>query len=152
MTTMRSEPRPYDPDPDAVTVAARCFTLAEQIGDGPVRDALLAMGRDYTERARQTARATAARITREYDVREYGVREAPRSTLARWMSDLFDPLPQQPAPARRAAPTTRVSAVMPQPIRLEQARMAAPAAPRNAQPAPRRGSRLYRMHALTRLD
>jgi hypothetical protein len=140
MTTMRSGP--YDTDPDAVTVAARCFTLAEQIGGGPVREALLAMGRDYTERARQTARATADRITREYEVRE-----APRSTLARWMSDLFDPLPQQPAPARRAAPTTRVSAAMPQ-----QARVAAPMAQGSAQPASRRTSRLYRMHALTRLD
>jgi hypothetical protein len=116
-----------EPEPCPGAVAAHCFRLAEQLAGGPVRDALLAMGRDYTARARDVARTNAFRL-------ELANSQPPARGLRalRLLTELFEPLPQ---PTRRALPAA------PQPVRV--------AAPTARQPAaPPRGSRLYRMHAV----
>jgi hypothetical protein len=138
-----------DDEPLAGAVAARCFKLAERIGGGPVRDALVAMGRDYSMRAKETAQTAAFRIELEHS------REASSSFWPlRVLTDLFAPLP--PQPVRREAPA------------VDDARPAAPAGRAAAKPQVRRAasavasgapakrsphtSRLFRMHALTPIE
>jgi hypothetical protein len=125
-------------------VASHCFELARQIGGGPVCEALAAMGRDYSARARETAQTAGFRIELE--------RNRPDDTRfwpLRVLSELCAPLP-----ARHAAPAVRPTA----PAKVQHAapapaRPTTPAVARSA-PAerPRRGSRLYRLHALGRIE
>src|SRR5258708_3952192 len=122
-------------DDDAGAVAARCFQLAGQLTGGPVRDALLAMGRDYTLRARDAAQTASFR--REV---ARGQAPSPRAPLGR----LLDFLAEWTAPVPRAKTPQRAVVVAPT---VQRAARAQPAPERIA---PQRGSRLYRLHALTR--
>lgn len=70
-------------------VAARCFHLAQQIGPGPVRQALLEMALDYTGRARDSAKAAKLTIELSHvDAQSVPMRLAP---LRRIVSLLFRP-------------------------------------------------------------
>ena len=120
-------------------MAAHCFRLAEQIGGGPVHDALVAMGQDYTVRARNAVRTAASRIEREH-----GSRDGAGFWPLRLFAELLAPLPARPA--RRDAPAAHRAA---QP----QARRAAPAITPSAPTKPsRRASRMFRLHALARIE
>jgi hypothetical protein len=114
-------------DISAGAVAARCFHLAAQLRGGPVRDALLAMGRDYVGRARDGARSAAVRI------------DAKRSQAGASPSNLFrtlvEPLPRRAVPA----PVMAAAAVMP--VRQAVPHTVPAAAP---SAAPRYKSRIYR--------
>jgi len=132
-----------DAAPAPAAVASHCFKLAEQIGGGPVRDALVAMGRDYSGRARETAQKAAFRIELAHS-RQDRTGVWPFNLLA----ELLAPLP--PRPVQRAAP-----APAPQPQRAAppQARRAAPAVARSApSKPPQRASRLFRLHALASIE
>jgi hypothetical protein len=111
-------------------VASRCFTLASQLAGGPVRDALLAMGRDYTAQARETAQTAGFRIELERS------RSDTRGWPLRVLTDLFAPLPP---PVKRVAP--------PAPA----ARTTMPAA-RPAAQSRQHASRMFRLHALARIE
>src|SRR5258706_12463616 len=60
-TTRLLDDQPEQPG----AVAARCRHLADQLAGGPVRDALLAMARDYTRRAVDAARTAPFRLELE---------------------------------------------------------------------------------------
>jgi hypothetical protein len=128
-------------------VAARCFMLAEQIGGGPVHDALVAMGQDYSARARAAAQTAGFRIELAHNSRDRA-----RFWPLRLFAELLAPLP--PLPARRDAPAARPAA-QPQSQRSAQPQ-ARRAAPVNAPSAPtkrsQRASRMFRMHALARIE
>jgi hypothetical protein len=145
MTKPTGSPHVSPTGDDAGAISAQCFRLAGQLKGGPVRDALLAMGRDYATRARASARTAAFRIELAASQRA-----APRQPLAQlfdalsdWLAPIARPAAARPA-ATVAPATTRVARVpgvaRPQP---------APAAPAAAKP--QRGSRLFRAHALGRL-
>jgi hypothetical protein len=128
-----------DAEDHPAAVAAHCFRLAEQIGGGPVRDALIAMGQDYSMRARATARTAALSIELEHS-RHDDTRFWP----LRLFAELLAPLP--PRPARRDTTAAR-------PAAPPTARRAAPAVTPSAPiKPPRRASRMFRMHALARIE
>jgi hypothetical protein len=123
-----------DAEPGPGAVAAHCFRLAEQIGGGPVRDALLAMGRDYAGRAHDAARTSAFHFELAQSQRPaHGLR------ALHLLAELLEPLPQ----ATRRAPPPSAAPAVPRP-----GRVAAPTALAPAAPPPRR-SRLYRTHAVS---
>jgi hypothetical protein len=133
--------QPERPD-DAGAVAADCYRLAGQIGGGAVRDALLEMGRDYTSRARDTARTAKFRV-------EQAQRQPDAAGFwpLRILADLFAPLPVEPA--RRITPVARrVSPSAVPAIRPPAQRATTPAAPPVRTKAAPRSSRLFRLHAL----
>jgi hypothetical protein len=128
-----------DADDHPAAVAAHCFRLAEQIGGGPVRDALIAMAQDYSMRARATARTAAFRIELDHESRD-----SKRFWPVRLFAELLAPLP--PRPARRETTAAR-------PAAQPQARRTAPAvAPSAPAKRPQRASRMFRMHALARIE
>jgi hypothetical protein len=133
-----------DPN-EAGGVAADCYRAAGQMAGGPVREALLAMGRDYSARARATARTAAFRL--ELDRAHHA---APASWLARLLEFLVPATPARRAntPVRASTPPSVVA-----PAAVRVARPARPSAVQRALGQPTRpaarGSRLYRMHALT---
>jgi hypothetical protein len=128
-----------DAEDHPAAVAAHCFRLAEQIGGGPVRDALLAMGQDYSMRARASARTAALRVELEHESRD-----SARFWPLRLFAELLAPLP--PRPARHDTTAVR-------PAAQPQARRAAPAVTPNPPIKPsRRASRMFRLHALARIE
>ena len=122
---------------DPGTTAARCFHLANQLGGGPVRDALLAMGRDYSTRARAAARTVA--------VRPAVARLAPPpNRFAGIVDAIIDWLAPMSPPA---APARRVPVAMT--VRAEPAAVPRQATPARPSAQRKRGSRLFRTHALS---
>jgi hypothetical protein len=141
--TPRRSPERHD---DAAGVAADCYRMADQIGGGPVRAALMEMGRDYATRARDTARTAAFRLELERSERE-----ASGFWPLRLLADLLAPLPAQPV--RHAAPTPRPAATSAMPASQPPVRRTTtPVAPRAASKPAARSSRLFRMHALAIVD
>ena len=141
MQARQAEPSgTMDAEEHPAAFASRCFQLAAQIGGGPVHEALAAMGRDYSARARETAQTAGFRIELER-----GRQETASFWPLRVLTDLLAPLP--PRPPRRTAPA-KVQYAAPPPARRATPAVAhsAPAEP------PRRGSRLYRLHALARIE
>jgi hypothetical protein len=142
--------KPRLPDPKAAAapedypgaVSAHCFELAAQLGGGPVRDALIAMGHDYSARARETAQTVGFRLelarSRQDDA---GFRPL------RLLAELLAPLPPRPAARPAAQPQTRPAAAP------QTQYAAAPTVARDAPVKPsKRAPRLFRMHALTVID
>lgn len=132
---------------DEGAVAARCFQLAGQMRGGPVRDALLAMGRDYAARARDASRLAGRGPAEEG-------RAPPAGLLGRlfaFVTDFAAPLPAPPSSRRGAVPMAGDGAVRraPAPASVAPAAVVSTAGAAEAvQPrtdAPRRGSRLFRI-------
>lgn len=132
---------PVAPRGDEGAVAAHCFHLAGQLRGGPVRDALLAMGRDYAARARDASRLAS---------RDAGPSAADpgRATLLGrllgFVTDFAAPLPPRATPPASVAVTVRVEtvSVVAQP---RASNAAPPPAPVPAAAPPRRRSRLFRI-------
>jgi hypothetical protein len=141
----RVSPQALPASDDAGAISAQCFRLAGQLAGGPVRDALLAMGRDYAARARATAQTAGFR---------FELAASQRAAPAKPLAQLFDALSQWLAPiappaarsAETGVPAATRSARTPGVARTPRA--AAPTAAPAAKPA--RGSRLFRAHALGR--
>jgi hypothetical protein len=143
MTGQPTSPPPRAAHDDAGAFAARCYHLADQLAPGPVRDALLALGRDYSGRARDTARSAPVRVALAHASRNQarGLLAKLAEAVERW----FAPLPSPaPAIARPAAPASAAPARA-----AGQRPRAAAMAPRPVATSPRRGSRLFRVNALT---
>lgn len=129
-------------------VAARCRHLADQLAGGPVRDALLEMARDYTGRAVDAARTAPFRLELE---------RSQRDATALRLFEAFDRFVDN---VRRAVAPPATAPVVPGPVQsapVPAARRAVPApvaaapvTPAKPAVSPRRGSRLYRIHALQR--
>jgi hypothetical protein len=125
-------------------IASHCFKLAEQIGGGPVRDALVEMGRDYSARARETAQTAGFRLELARSRQD-----GPGFWPLRLFADLLAPLPARPARREvRSAPVAIQPATTPQ-ARHAAAPVAAPRAPAKRS---QRASRMFRMHALASIE
>jgi hypothetical protein len=131
---MPSDARPpvaHAVEPEAMgVVAARCFQLAQQFDRGPIRQALLAMATDYTDRARDAAQIARFEVEQRMAARE----SAPgRGGVIGWILERLLPAAgpaRSPDPAPAAAPRSTA-------LRSD----ASPA------DAPRRLSRLFRINA-----
>jgi hypothetical protein len=126
-----------DPPEQPGAVAARCRHLADQLAGGPVRDALLAMARDYTRRALDTARAAPFRLELERHERDDTALKV-FAAFDRFVDNVRGATARASLPpvatAQHAAPVVAATQAVPQPT-----------------VSPRRASRLYRIHALQTL-
>ncbi len=143
-------PVPANAEEDDGAVAARCFHLAAGMAPGPIRDALLAMGREYSTRARARVRTMPSRPARGETARAARV-----SLLTRMVDQLTTWLEPVPARAPRRAPAPQPGAAMPRIAAADRRPTAvAPSAqPARATPTPQRarvnrGARLFRINAL----
>lgn len=131
---MRFDARPpvaqaVEPEPTGV-VAARCFQLAQQFDRGPIRQALLAMATDYTDRARDAAKTARFEVEQRMAARE----SAPsQSSAIGWILERL-------LPAARPARS-------PDPAPAAGSRTAVPRSDARPADAPRRLSRLFRINA-----
>lgn len=131
---------------DAAAVAADCFRAAGQMAGGPVRDALLAMGREYSARAHATARAASFRIELE---------QARRAAPASWLDGLLEFFMPVTQTRRASAPVVATPTARPIASTGARHRIAGSSATKRPPDQPTRaptrarGSRLFRMHALT---
>ena len=146
--TMGQQPRSsavLPTDSNDAAVAADCFRAAAQMSGGRVRDALLAMGRDYSARARAAAQTASFRI--ELAQARHA---APASWLGRLLEALMPATPVRRATARVGAPAI-AQTTAPAGARPAGTTRPAPVRPQPNQPAraSARGTRLFRMHALT---
>ncbi len=132
-TTRLLDDQPEQPG----AVAARCRHLADQLAGGPVRDALLAMARDYTRRAVDAARTAPFRLELERSERDASALRV-FEAFDRFVDNVRGTTARASLPpvatAQHAAPVVAVTQAVPQP-----------------KVSPRRASRLYRIHALQSL-